>query len=235
MDVSGLTTFFTAILDAAVKIAALVAAVSIAAAGFMYFGVVGHNQRAMESAQNGVRAAFLGLAFVWGAKELINLVAGAAGQAMSEQSPVVYSVPTHLREREPFAFGRTLGEVAKLVVVGFVAARLVGSAELPPGLRIPAAAVTLLVGASWALLRIQRRPLDGWLTLAFQYGTTPRRRVWRPGGSSLAARVLPAEVERERGWYQLERVRVRWAEVSPSALNGPLEDKPRPTTSGGTP
>jgi hypothetical protein len=81
MDVSGLTTFFTAILDAAVKIAALVAAVSIAAAGFMYFGVVGHNQRAMESAQNGVRAAFLGLAFVWGAKELINLVAGAAGQA----------------------------------------------------------------------------------------------------------------------------------------------------------
>jgi len=36
------------------------------------------------------------------------------------QSPVVYSVPTHLREREPFAFGRTLGEVAKLVVVGYL-------------------------------------------------------------------------------------------------------------------
>ena len=80
MDISGLTTFFTAILDAAVKIAALVAAVAVAAAGFMYFGVIGHNQRAMEAAQNGVRAAFLGLAFVWGAKELINLVAGAAGQ-----------------------------------------------------------------------------------------------------------------------------------------------------------
>jgi hypothetical protein len=80
MDISGLTTFFTAILDAAVKIAALVAAVAVAAAGFMYFGVVGHNQRAMDAAQNGVRAAFLGLAFVWGAKELINLVAGAAGQ-----------------------------------------------------------------------------------------------------------------------------------------------------------
>jgi len=81
MDISGITTFFTTILDTLVKIAALVAAVSVAAAGFMYFGVVGHNQRAMESAQNGVRAAFLGLAFVWGAKELINLVAGAAGQA----------------------------------------------------------------------------------------------------------------------------------------------------------
>jgi hypothetical protein len=62
MDISGLTTFFTAILDAAVKIAALVAAVAVAAAGFMYFGVVGHNQRAMDAAQNGVRPAFLGLA-----------------------------------------------------------------------------------------------------------------------------------------------------------------------------
>jgi hypothetical protein len=80
MDISGLNTFFTAILDAAVKIAGLVAAVALAAAGFMYFGVVGHHQRAMEMAQSGARAAFIGLAFVWGARELINLVAGAAGQ-----------------------------------------------------------------------------------------------------------------------------------------------------------
>jgi hypothetical protein len=80
MDISGLTTFFTAILDTLVRIAGLVAAVALAAAGFMYFGVIGHNQRAMEMAQGGVRAAFIGLAFVWGARELINLVAGAAGQ-----------------------------------------------------------------------------------------------------------------------------------------------------------
>jgi hypothetical protein len=44
MDVSGITTFFTTLLDTGVKIAGLVAAVSLAAAGFMYFGVVGHNQ-----------------------------------------------------------------------------------------------------------------------------------------------------------------------------------------------
>ena len=80
MDISGLTTFFTSILDAAVKIAGLVAAVALAAAGFMYFGVVGHNQRAMDMAQTGARAAFIGLGLVWGARELINLVAGAAGQ-----------------------------------------------------------------------------------------------------------------------------------------------------------
>ena len=130
MDVSGITTFFTTLLDTGVKIAGLVAAVSLAAAGFMYFGVVGHNQRAMEMAQTGVRAAFIGLAFVWGARQLINLVAGAAGQptlhegsrSMSDDQ-VVYAVPTHLREREPFAFGRTVGEVAKLVAIGFVAAR----------------------------------------------------------------------------------------------------------------
>ncbi len=80
MDTGGLTTFLTNLLDAAVKVAGLAAAVSLAAAGFMYFGVVGHNQRAMEMAQTGVRASFIGLAFVWGARELINLVAGAAGQ-----------------------------------------------------------------------------------------------------------------------------------------------------------
>lgn len=148
---------------------------------------------------------------------------------MSQQLPMVYAVPTHLQEREPFAFGRTLGEVARLVVVGFVAARLVGSAELPPGLRIPAAAVTLLVGASWALLRIQRRPLNGWLTLAFRYGATPRQRVWRPGGSLSATSGAPGVAERERGWYELERVRVRWSDAPTR------EGEPAPITCGGTP
>jgi hypothetical protein len=81
VDVSGIVTFFSTLLDAGVKVAAVVAATSIAAAGFMYFGVVGHNQRAMEIAQTGVRGAILGLAFVWGAKAIVNLVAGAAGQA----------------------------------------------------------------------------------------------------------------------------------------------------------
>ena len=80
MDTTGLITFFAAILTAAVAIAGLLAAVALAASGLMYFGVVGHSQRAMEQAQNGVRAAFIGLALVWGAKELVNLVASAAGQ-----------------------------------------------------------------------------------------------------------------------------------------------------------
>jgi hypothetical protein len=56
MDTTGLITFFTAILTAAVAIAGLLAAVALAASGLMYFGVVGHSQRAMEQAQNGVRA-----------------------------------------------------------------------------------------------------------------------------------------------------------------------------------
>jgi len=154
---------------------------------------------------------------------------------VTQQSPVLYAVPTHLQEREPFAFGRTLGEVARLVVVGCIAARLVGSDQLPAALRLPAAAVVLLVGASWALLRIQRRPLDGWLGLAFQYGATPNRRVWRPGGSLLATTLAASEAERERGWYELERVRVRWAELPPATKDGLREDKPMATRSGGTP
>jgi hypothetical protein len=38
----------------------------------------------------------------------------------------MYAVPTHLGEREPFAFGRTVGEMAKLVAIGFVAAQVLG-------------------------------------------------------------------------------------------------------------
>ena len=72
MDTTGLVTFFTALLTAAVAIAGLLAAVALAASGLMYFGVVGHSQRAMEQAQNGVRASFIGLALVWGARELVN-------------------------------------------------------------------------------------------------------------------------------------------------------------------
>jgi hypothetical protein len=152
---------------------------------------------------------------------------------MSEQTPLVYSVPTHLREREPFAFGRTLGEVAKLVVVGYLAARLVGSDSLPAALRLPAAVVVLLVGATWALVHIQRRSLDGWLELAFRYGATPRRRVWRPDGSGLTTDVSPAEIDREQGWYQLERVRVRWAPMPTPNHQLELAAEPAPERPGG--
>jgi hypothetical protein len=151
---------------------------------------------------------------------------------MLQQAPVVYSVPTHLEHREPFAFGRTVGEVARLVVVGCLAARVVDSDTLPSGLRAPAAALVLLVGAAWVLVRIQRRSLDGWLALLFRYGAMPRRRVWRPGGSRCAADVAATQVERERGRYQLARVRVRWAEPTD------LARQPRPvapTRSGGMP
>jgi hypothetical protein len=149
---------------------------------------------------------------------------------MLQQAPVVYPVPTHLEQREPFAFGRTVGEVARLVVVGCVAARVVDSDSLPSGLRVPAAALVLLVGSAWVLVRIQRRPLDGWLALLFRYGAMPRRRVWRPGGSCLASEVAPTHVERERGRYQLARVRVRWAEP-PGPAHHP-QPAPPPRTGG---
>ena len=136
---------------------------------------------------------------------------------MVQQRELVYAVPTHLREREPFAFGRTVGEVARLAVVGFAAARLVGSDDLPAIVRLPGAALVVLVGACWVLVRIQRRPLDWWLGLAFRYGAMPRRRVWRPGDGLLRSAELPSEVDTNRGRYELERVRVRWAERSGGA------------------
>jgi hypothetical protein len=129
---------------------------------------------------------------------------------MSNESHVVYAVPTHLREREPFAFGRTVGEVAKLVAIGFVAARVLGLDELPTALRLPAAVSVFAIGALWALVRIQHRPLDEWLGLAFRYGATPRRRVWRAGDADLAVSREARTDQTRRGWYELERVRVRW-------------------------
>jgi hypothetical protein len=129
---------------------------------------------------------------------------------MSDESALVYAVPTHLREREPFAFGRTVGEVGKLVAIGFVAAQVLGADALPAVLRFPAAVAVFVIGAVWALVRIQHRPLDGWLGLAFRYGATPRRRVWRAGGVDFAASDEAGANQTKGGWYELERVRVRW-------------------------
>ena len=141
---------------------------------------------------------------------------------MSHESGVIYSVPTHLQEREPFAFGRTVGEVAKLVAIGFAATQLAGSNDVPGALRFPAAAVVLLVGAVWALVRIQRRTLDSWLDLAVRYGATPRRRVWRSGGANPVDRDVLRHEDARRGWYELERVRVRWTpETTAAGLSSP--------------
>ena len=133
---------------------------------------------------------------------------------MSDERAVVYAVPTHLREREPFAFGRTVGEVAKLVAIGFVAAQVFSSDVFPAVLRLPVACVVFAVGAVWALVQIQHRPLDDWLGLAFRYGATPRRRVWRSGGVNLAARDEIGANQGRRGWYELDRVRVRWSQTA---------------------
>ena len=150
---------------------------------------------------------------------------------MLQHTPVVYPVPTHLEHREPFAFGRTVGEVARLVMVGCLAARVVDSDTLPPGLHVPAAALVLLVGSTWVLVRIQHRPLDGWLALLFRYGAMPRRRVWRPGGSCLASEVAPTHVEHDRGRYELAHVRVRWAEP-PDWAHEPRPAAPPPRAGG---
>jgi len=149
---------------------------------------------------------------------------------MSIESRVLYSVPTHLHEREPFAFGRTVGEIAKLVAIGFVAARLVGSNDLGSAVRLPAAAAVLLIGTGWTLVRIQRRPIDWWLELAFRYGARPRRQVWRSRGATLGAAEMRSEGEASDGRYELQHVRVRWAE--PGMVSGVKGDSRGHASSG---
>ncbi len=141
---------------------------------------------------------------------------------MTDDSRPLFFVPTHIQEREPFAFGRTVGEIAKLVAIGFLVARVVTSNDLPSGVRWPAAAVLLAVGAAWALLRIQRRPIDWWLELLFRYGARPRRQVWRSSRGVLGAEEIGVQDQQRHGWYELQRVRLRWAE--PPVLNRPRTD-----------
>jgi len=141
---------------------------------------------------------------------------------MSNDTHVVYAVPTHLREREPFAFGRTVGEVAKLVAIGFVAAQVLGQDDLPTAVRWPAAVAVLVIGALWALVRIQHRPLEEWVGLAFRYGATPRRRVWRAGDADLALSLEAGADQTRRSWYELERVRVRWNPSESSVVEKPV-------------
>jgi hypothetical protein len=104
---------------------------------------------------------------------------------MSEQ-PVLFAVPTHLTTREPFVFGRSLDEFAKLVAVACVALKLAFADALPLPLRLALAALVILVGIAWALLRVQRNSLENWLGLAFRFGASPRRRVWRPTSNGSA-------------------------------------------------
>ncbi|MBV9327220.1 MAG: hypothetical protein JO352_26010 [Chloroflexi bacterium] len=141
---------------------------------------------------------------------------------MSNDTHVVYAVPTHLREREPFAFGRTVGEVAKLVAIGFVAAQVLGQDDLPTAVRWPAAVAVLVIGALWALVRIQHRPLEEWVGLAFRYGATPRRRVWRAGDADLALSLEAGADQTRRSWYELDRVRVRWNPSESSVVEKPV-------------
>ena len=141
---------------------------------------------------------------------------------MADDSRPLFFVPTHIQEREPFAFGRTIGEIAKLVAIGFLVARVVSSNDVASAVRWPLAAVLLLVGAAWALLRIQRRPLDWWLELLFRYGARPRRQVWRSSRGVLGAGEIGVQDQQRHGWYELQQVRLRWAE--PPVLNRPRTD-----------
>src|SRR5207237_10395761 len=85
---------------------------------------------------------------------------------MSEQ-PVVYAVPTHLTTREPFVFGRSLDEFAKLIAVCCVALKLAFSDGLPVPVRLPLVALLIVVGIACVLLRVQRYSLYSWLGLVF--------------------------------------------------------------------
>jgi hypothetical protein len=137
---------------------------------------------------------------------------------MSEDRPI-YAVPTHLRQREPMAFGLTVGELAKLLVAGFAAARLALSPEVPVIIRLPGAAIVIVVGAAWALVRYRGLSVEEWLGIAFRYGARPRRRVWRPSEARALEDTSQPDNRQDHGWFEVDRIRLRWTST-PQAIAG---------------
>jgi hypothetical protein len=139
---------------------------------------------------------------------------------MSEDRPI-YAVPTHLRQREPMAFGLTVGELAKLLVAGFLGVRIALSLELPAVIRLPGAAVVIVAGAAWALVRYRGYSLEAWLGIAFRYGVRPRRRVWRTTETRTTALEdgHQPDTDKNHGWFEVDRIRLRWTST-PQAFVG---------------
>ena len=133
---------------------------------------------------------------------------------MSEQ-PVVYAVPTHLTTREPFVFGRSLDEFAKLSrrrlrrletgILGWTprpGAPAAGGAGDRCGDRLGAAArATLLTG------QLARSGVPFWRQPTAP-GLAANLHAGRQSNRDQAAETL----EHGAGWQNLEHIRVRWAE-----------------------
>jgi MinD-like ATPase involved in chromosome partitioning or flagellar assembly len=95
--------------------------------------------------------------------------AGARGQLLEGRR-----APQGLDAEDRLALGLTASHLAYLVVGGLAAYALISGA-LPGFLKYPAATIVLVAAAALAWGRLEHRPLDLWVWLAFRFYLRPRR------------------------------------------------------------
>lgn len=119
-----------------------------------------------------------------------------------------HEIPTHLEVQD-----RILGPLttrdALFLLTGAAAAYGLGTEKsLPLDARVPLGALAAIGSAALALVRVDGRPLDEWLSSLVAYLASPRRASWRP--SPLKAGSEPSGTS---GW--------RHRDLAPRRKDGP--------------
>ena len=131
-----------------------------------------------------------------------------------------HEIPTHLDVQDRILGPLTTRDALFLLTGAAAAYGLVTESSLAPDVRIPLGAFAALASAALALVRVDGRPLDDWLSSLVAYLATPHRANWRP--RSPRAETEPSET---RGWCRRD--------LAPRWLGGPreiVEVSPRPDT-----
>jgi hypothetical protein len=114
-----------------------------------------------------------------------------------------HEIPTHLDAPDRFLLGLTAKQGMELMASAASTYGLLNNDVLPLELRLPLAAVSVLVGVLVALVRPGGRAVEEWLVLLAFHVATPHQLVWRPV-------PFGADWETDTRWADL-RPRLDWA------------------------
>jgi hypothetical protein len=114
-----------------------------------------------------------------------------------------HEIPTHLNVEDRAVYGLSVRQLTFLIA-GASSGYAAWSEwpDLPVELRAAAAALCVLLAATFALLRPGARPLEEWAFAALHHAATPKRALWR------VAEPDPAD------WRPTAAA---WAELAPRA------------------
>jgi hypothetical protein len=126
-----------------------------------------------------------------------------------------HEIPTHLEVEDKLLGPLTARDALALLVGASAAYGLWSSTWLPSWTRSTLAGVVSVVALAFALVKIEGRPLEGWLFAGLTYAGSARRVRWARR-SARSTRVQTASTARVRHY----RLRVRWRLPRPARRDG---------------